>query len=335
MRSGGLLRLCHTNDCNLLSLSTCVALPRISHIPPIGVSSATSPHFEQGRGWPPRQVGASVRPVKADLSDDLGMRNPPRWRAVARPALAGLAPAGLMLIAVAMLPPVETLARRYLVVESVQFCLLSMAGPALIVLGAPWRLFRLSGGQAAEPADRLDQAGAHRGLADRLAARRLDRPSFVRAVGFGAWWVGVCVCWRLPPVLDVLARHPALILPNWHAVVRGNSPLARVGKFTAVDAAAFAAAARRHRGAGDVVHMGDRVRSRIRPRAGGSRLRRRGQFAGDGRRPGASGDRALAGGRLLFRSRHLRRTAHLAEGRRRCQRGTGPIRCPGVGTSAA
>jgi len=140
------------------------------------------------------------------------MRNPPRWRAVARPALAGLAPAGLMLIAVAMLPPVETLARRYLVVESVQFCLLSMAGPALIVLGAPWRLFRLSGGQAAEPADRLDQAGAHRGLADRLAARRVDRPSFVRAVGFGAWWVGVCVCWRLPPVLDVLARHPALIL---------------------------------------------------------------------------------------------------------------------------
>ena len=140
------------------------------------------------------------------------MRNPPRWRAVARPALAGLAPAGLMLIAVAILPPVETLARRYLVVESVQFCLLSMAGPALIVLGAPWRLFRLSGGQAAEPADRLDQAGAHRGLADRLAARRLDRPSFVRAVGFGAWWVGVCVCWRLPPVLDVLARHPALIL---------------------------------------------------------------------------------------------------------------------------
>ena len=76
------------------------------------------------------------------------MRNPPRWRAVARPALAGLAPAGLALMAVAMLPPVETLARQYLFVESVQFCLLSMAGPALIVLGAPWRLLRLSRGQA-------------------------------------------------------------------------------------------------------------------------------------------------------------------------------------------
>jgi cytochrome c oxidase assembly factor CtaG len=131
---------------------------------------------------------------------------------VARPALAGLAPAGLALMAVAVLPPVETLARRYLVVESVQFCLLSMVGPALIVLGAPWHLLGLSRGLAGEPAGRPDQTGARRGLVDRLAARRLDRPSFVRAAGFGAWWVGLCVCWRLPPVLDALARHPALIL---------------------------------------------------------------------------------------------------------------------------
>ncbi len=140
------------------------------------------------------------------------MRHPPRWRAVARPALAGLAPAGLALMAVAMVPPVETLARQYLFVESVQFCLLSMAGPALIVLGAPWRWFGLSREQGRESPGRADQAGARRGLADRLAARRLDRPSFARAVGFGVWWVISCVCWRLPPVLDALARHPALIL---------------------------------------------------------------------------------------------------------------------------
>jgi cytochrome c oxidase assembly factor CtaG len=170
--------------------------------------------------WPPEQARAglrtlgrtNVRPVEAERGDDLGMRNPPRWRAVARPALAGLAPAGLALMAVAVLPPVETLARRYLVVESVQFCLLSMAGPALIVLGAPWRLLRLSRGQAEEPGGRPDQARTHRGPADRLAARRLDRPSFAMAMGFGVWWVGVCVFWRLPPVLDALARHPTLIV---------------------------------------------------------------------------------------------------------------------------
>ena len=112
-------------------------------------------------------------------------------------------------MAVAILPPVETLARQYLVAESVQFCLLSMAGPALVVLGAPWRLFRLSRAQAGG-----SQAKPEYVMAWRTGWRpgRADRPSFVRAMGFGAWWVGSCVCWRLPPVLDALARHPALIL---------------------------------------------------------------------------------------------------------------------------
>ena len=168
----------------------------------------------QHRGWPARRAGASVRPVRIELSDDPGPPNPPRWCAVVHPA-----PAGLALIAVAMLPPVETLARRYLFVESIQFCLLSMAGPALIVLGAPWRVLRLSRGRAEEPAGRPLQAGAHLEFADRLAAGRRRRPSFVRAAGFLAWWVGVCLCWRLPPVLDALARHPALSLAELATLV--------------------------------------------------------------------------------------------------------------------
>ena len=168
----------------------------------------------QHRGWPPRRAGASVRPVRAELSDDPGPPNPPRWCAVVHPA-----PAGLALIAVAMLPPVETLARRYLFVESIQFCLLSMAGPALIVLGAPWRVLRLSRGRPEEPAGRPHQAGAHLGFADRLAAGRRRRPSFVRAAGFLAWWAGGCLCWRLPPVLDALARHPALSLAELATLV--------------------------------------------------------------------------------------------------------------------
>ena len=247
------------------------------------------------------------------------MRNPPRWRAVARPALAGLAPAGLALMAVAMLPPVETLARRYLFVESVQFCLLSMAGPALIVLGAPWR--------RAPPVARPDRrsraagrpsTGAQPGLADRLAARRLDRPSFARAVGFCVWWVGDCVCWRLPPVLDALARHPALILAAWATLSSAgiglwlelvNSP-PLTPRLSRPRRAAIAALAMWSTWAiafvlgfarGPVVHAYDGV----------------GQFAVGRRRPGACGVRALAGGRLLFRSRHLRLAAHLAEGRRR------------------
>jgi cytochrome c oxidase assembly factor CtaG len=161
--------------------------------------------------------------VRVELSDDPGTPNPPRWRAVVHPAsaglAAGLASTGLALIVMAILPPVETLARRYLFVGSIQFCLLSMAGPVLIVLGAPWRVLRLSRGRAEEPAGRPHQAGAPLGFADRLAAGRRRRPSFVRAAGFLAWWVSVCLCWRLPPVLDALARYPVLSLAELATLV--------------------------------------------------------------------------------------------------------------------
>jgi len=146
--------------------------------------------------------------VDAELSDDPSPQNPPRWRAAGHPALAV---AGVALIAVAVLPPVETLARRYLFVGAVQFCLFSLAGPALIVLGAPWSLLRLS----REPG----RTGGRPGLADRLAAGRRSRPSFVRAAGFLAWWVASCLCWRLPPVLDALARYPALSLAELATLV--------------------------------------------------------------------------------------------------------------------
>ena len=63
-----------------------------------------------------------------------------------------------------------------------------------------------------EPSGLPDQTGARRGLVDRLAARRLDRPSFVWAAVFGRRVGRPLRRWRLPPVLDALARHPALIL---------------------------------------------------------------------------------------------------------------------------
>ncbi len=171
--------------------------------------------------------------MDAEPSDNPGLQNPPRWRADGPPRwrAAGhpaLAVAGVALIAVAVLPPVETLARRYLFVQAIQFCLFSLAGPALIVLGAPWSLLRLSrghgepAGPVGEPGEPVGepggpvgepgQPGERPGLADRLAARRRRRPSFARAAGFLAWWAACCLCWRLPSVLDALARYPALCL---------------------------------------------------------------------------------------------------------------------------
>jgi cytochrome c oxidase assembly factor CtaG len=105
-----------------------------------------------------------------------------------------LAAAGAALVVAAV--AIEGLARRYVVAESVQFVAFAMAAPALIVVGAPWRQLRLSG------------------ALDRVAAARLRRTSFLRAAVFLLVFIAVSVAWRLPPVVDALARHPVLVLPE-------------------------------------------------------------------------------------------------------------------------
>jgi cytochrome c oxidase assembly factor CtaG len=101
---------------------------------------------------------------------------------------------GLALVLACLLPPLSTLARRYVFAESIQFSVFAIAGPALIALGAPWRWLRLSG-----PADRL------------AAARRASRP-FPRAAAVLIAFIGVCLAWWLPPVMGALARQPALVV---------------------------------------------------------------------------------------------------------------------------
>ena len=107
---------------------------------------------------------------------------------------------GLVLVLVVLLPPLAVLARRYVFAETIQFCVLAMAAPALLVLGAPWRFLRL-----ASPGKRGT------GLADRLAATRRGERSFLRALVFLLIFVGVALVWRLPAVIDALARQPALV----------------------------------------------------------------------------------------------------------------------------
>ena len=105
-----------------------------------------------------------------------------------------LAAAGAALIVAGL--AVEGLARRYVVAESAQFVVFAMVAPALIVLGAPWRLLRLSA------------------PLDRLAAARRRQASFLRAGAYLVAFIGVSVAWRLPPVVDALAAHPVLVLPE-------------------------------------------------------------------------------------------------------------------------
>ncbi|HEV2451007.1 MAG TPA: cytochrome c oxidase assembly protein [Streptosporangiaceae bacterium] len=89
--------------------------------------------------------------------------------------------AGLVLAIVSLVPPLSTLARRYLWAESLQFSMFAMVCPALIALGASWR------------------------------PRQKGRPSFRRGAVLLAGFAGVSLAWRLPPVLDALARVPGLV----------------------------------------------------------------------------------------------------------------------------
>jgi cytochrome c oxidase assembly factor CtaG len=114
------------------------------------------------------------------------------------------------------------LARHYVWAESVQFCVFAMVGPALIVLGAPWRVLRLS---RREDAGQAGVAVFDEGPADRLAARRGQRTSFPRAAIFLIAFMAVSLAWRLPPVMDALARQPLLVLPEMATLLAAGTGL--------------------------------------------------------------------------------------------------------------
>jgi cytochrome c oxidase assembly factor CtaG len=127
-----------------------------------------------------------------------------------------LAVAGVLAVAVCLVPPLATLARQHVYAESIQFLVFAMVGPALIVLGAPWRFLRLGRAGPGTPAGTAAGGTAAgtppvTGPVDRLAAAREQRGSFLRASVFLVAFFGACLVWRLPPVMDALARHPALI----------------------------------------------------------------------------------------------------------------------------
>ncbi|HEV2377371.1 MAG TPA: cytochrome c oxidase assembly protein [Streptosporangiaceae bacterium] len=104
-----------------------------------------------------------------------------------------LAFAGLVLVVVCLVPPVATLARRYVFAESVQFVVFAMAAPALVVLGAPWRALRV-----ADPLLRYDAWLVRRNAA------MIPWSSLVV-------YIAICTAWRTQGLLDALATSPWLV----------------------------------------------------------------------------------------------------------------------------
>jgi cytochrome c oxidase assembly factor CtaG len=126
------------------------------------------------------------------------------WRAGNR---RWLAVAALILAVACLVPPVSSLAGRYVVAETVQFAVFAMIAPALLVLGAPWPLLGLGG------------TAAH------LARSRLRHRSFMRSAGFFAIFAVAAVCWRLPAVIDAVARHHALALAELASLLVAGTAL--------------------------------------------------------------------------------------------------------------
>lgn len=130
------------------------------------------------------------------------------WFMRQRPWLALI---GAILAVGVLVPPAGTAATRYVFAEAIQFLVLAIAAPALIVLGAPWRILSARSDRTGERGPGADGA-ARPGLADRLAAARSHRLARWRPWAVLITFVVVALSWRLTPVVDALVRHPVLML---------------------------------------------------------------------------------------------------------------------------
>src|ERR1017187_3025820 len=284
---------------------------------PLGRPSWARRHSVADDGWHPYWT----------ITTPIGGSRVPTWFARVRPWLAL---AGVAAILGALLPPVASFARHDDFAESLQFVIFATAGPALLVLGAPWRVLRLS--RRPEPGLARQQPPA--GLADRIARSRSRRPGVVRASAVLVTFIAAAIGWRLPVTVTALAREPGL------AAGRGPGPggggdgdaggrrigsLAGTGGVPAAAAPAAATAAGRRCGAVDVEHLGAGlphgpvprgVVCRVQPRA-----RPRPQH---GSRPADRRRRHVGGPGTLLRARHLCRPDYLAARQRGSGRGTAP-----------
>jgi cytochrome c oxidase assembly factor CtaG len=127
-----------------------------------------------------------------------------------------LAVAAAVLVLLSLIPPAGIYARRYVFAESLQFVVFATVVPALLVLGAPWRLLfprRFSGPRA----DEGSRAGR--------AARPRGGSGFLRGVAVLLAFVAVVIAWRLPVTVDALATQPGLAVAEMATLVAAGGAL--------------------------------------------------------------------------------------------------------------
>jgi cytochrome c oxidase assembly factor CtaG len=118
---------------------------------------------------------------------------------------------GAVVVAVlALVPPLSSAARTTDYAAALQFSLLAIVVPALVALGAPWRLVGLAGGGAPGEAPRL---------VDRIADRRRRHRELPWSLVFIGCGLGAAVAWRVPVMVAAVAHH------GWVALIEGASLL--------------------------------------------------------------------------------------------------------------
>ena len=110
--------------------------------------------------------------------------------------------AAAILVASMLLPPVAAYARQYAYAQALQFLIFAVAGPALLVLGTPWR--------SRPPAWRPGSGGRSRRPGGRAA---------IRLVAF----IAVVISWRFPVTVNALARNPALVAAEMVALLAAGT----------------------------------------------------------------------------------------------------------------
>ena len=116
-----------------------------------------------------------------------------------------------MLFIACLVPPLSSSARRYEFFEALQFSLLAVVVPVLVVSGSPWRLLRLAAGAAPEDEDHVVGPLSSLRSIDRLARSRRRHPEKLRSVLFGSLFLCGVILWRIPLTVDALARSPWLL----------------------------------------------------------------------------------------------------------------------------
>lgn len=110
-----------------------------------------------------------------------------------RPRLALI---GLVLGVGVLVPPAGHIVRQYVFAQAIQFAVLAIVVPALVVLGAPWRLLARGRG--------LPE------FIDRLAIWRSHVPHPGRSWLVLVAFIAVSLAWRLPAAVNAMVRNPAL-----------------------------------------------------------------------------------------------------------------------------